>query len=121
MKTSRHARPKRSGATSRPTPNCSRRWRQTCRTRACRPRIRIGAHGYAMVLASDGELVAHGDPDKKALVAQSRNLSAHPLVAALRAARASHPVSSEYTDDGGQTQLGVAAAMAPLGWTMIVE
>src|SRR5947207_12666214 len=47
-------------------------------------RIRIGAHGYAMVLASYGELIAHGDPDKKALVAQSRHMSTHPLVAPLR-------------------------------------
>src|SRR5712671_756725 len=38
-------------------------------------RIRIGAHGYAMVLAPNGELVAHGDPDQKALVAQARNMS----------------------------------------------
>jgi signal transduction histidine kinase len=83
-------------------------------------RIRIGAHGYAMVLASDGELIAHGDPDKKALVAQARNMSAHPLLGALRAANNSRPVSSEYAD-GGDKQLGVAAAMAPLGWTMIVE
>ena len=84
-------------------------------------RIRIGAHGYAMVLASSGELIAHGDPDKKALVAQARNMSAHPLVAALHGATGARPVSSEYADSGGDKQLGVAAAMAPLGWTMIVE
>jgi signal transduction histidine kinase len=84
-------------------------------------RIRIGAHGYALVLASNGELVAHGNPDKKALVAQARNMGTHPLLAALRASGGSHPVSSEYTDDTGDTELGVAAAMAPLGWTMIVE
>ena len=85
-------------------------------------RIRIGAHGHAMVLASNGELIAHGDPDKKALVAQARNMSTHPLMVALRASGGSPaPVSSEYTDEGGTTQLGVATAMAPLGWTMIVE
>ena len=84
-------------------------------------RIRIGAHGYAMVLASDGELIAHGDPDKKAFVAQARNMSAHPLLTALHAGNNSRPVSSEYADAGGDKQLGVAAAMAPLGWTMIVE
>src|SRR6266550_3893986 len=37
--------------------------------------IRIGAHGYAMVIGPSGELVAHGDPDRKALVAQARNMS----------------------------------------------
>ena len=45
-------------------------------------RIRIGDHGYAMVLAPNGDLIAHGDPDKKALVAQTRNMNANPLVAA---------------------------------------
>jgi hypothetical protein len=85
-------------------------------------RVRIGAHGYAMVLATNGELVAHGDPDKKALVAQARNMSGHPLMTMLRGASGSTtPVASEYTDDNGETVLGVAASMAPLGWTILVE
>src|SRR5207249_4908753 len=83
--------------------------------------IRIGAHGYALVVAPNGELVAHGDPDKKALVAQARNMSANPLVRAARAERTRAPVSQEYVDDDGRWQLGVAAPIAPLGWTVIVE
>ncbi len=83
-------------------------------------RIKIGAHGYALVLASNDELVAHGDPDRKALVAQAKNMSDHPLVAALKAAGGNGPVSIEYTDEGAR-KLGVAARMVPLGWTMIVE
>src|SRR5881394_231701 len=42
--------------------------------------IRIGDHGFALVVAPGGELVAHGDPDKKALVAQARLMLANPLV-----------------------------------------
>jgi signal transduction histidine kinase len=85
-------------------------------------RIRIGENGYAMVIASNGELVAHGDPDKKALVAQARNMSGHPLVQALGQSKPdSGPVSREYVDDDGKRQLGVAARMTPLGWTMAVE
>ena len=85
-------------------------------------RIRIGEHGYALVLASNGELVAHGDPDRKAMVAQARNMSGHPLVAALRAdSDRQGPVAGEYTGDNGEIELGVAARMAPLGWTLIVE
>jgi len=85
-------------------------------------RIRIGEHGYALVLASNGELVAHGDPDRKAMVAQARNMSEHPLVAALRADHDKPgPVAGEYTGDDGEIELGVAARMAPLGWTLIVE
>jgi len=83
-------------------------------------RIRIGDHGFALVVGPGGELVAHGDPDKKALIAQSRNLSDHPLVRAVRTAAAGRPVSSEYTDDGVR-KLGVATPIASLGWTVIVE
>src|SRR5262249_54470451 len=83
--------------------------------------IRIGAHGYALVVAPNGELIAHGDPDKKALVAQARNMSGHPLVQAARGDRARAPVSQEYTDDDGRPQLRVAAPIAPAGWTVIVE
>jgi signal transduction histidine kinase len=83
--------------------------------------IRIGDHGYAMVVAPGGELVAHGDPDKKALVAQTRNMSGHPLFAAAHARQDATPVSQEYTDQDGRSQLGVAARIAQLGWTVVVE
>jgi signal transduction histidine kinase len=83
-------------------------------------RIRIGQHGFALVLAPDGTLLAHGDPDKKALVALSRNMADHPLVRAVRAATGPGPVSNEYTE-GGVRKLGVATIIAPLGWTVIVE
>ena len=36
--------------------------------------IRIGQRGFALVVAPDGTLIAHGDPDKKALVAQADNI-----------------------------------------------
>jgi signal transduction histidine kinase len=84
-------------------------------------RIRIGAHGYALVIAGNGELIAHGNPDRKALVAQAKNMNDHPLMAALRATSGDAPVSIEYTGEGGERELGVAARMPALGWTMIVE
>jgi len=80
--------------------------------------IRIGAHGFALVVAPDGTLVAHGDPDKKALVAQARNMKGHPLV---DLAGASLPASREFVDEDGQRQLAVAAQIQDLGWTVIVE
>jgi signal transduction histidine kinase len=83
-------------------------------------RIRIGEHGYAMVIAPGGELIAHGDPDKKALVAQMRNMTAHPLVAAIRGKGDESPASLEYTDEG-RKNLGVATKIASLGWTVAVE
>jgi signal transduction histidine kinase len=83
--------------------------------------IRIGDHGFAMVVAPGGELIAHGDPDKKTLVAQTRNMSGHQLFAAARARSDSTPISQEYTDEDGRSDLGVAARIAQLGWTVIVE
>ena len=83
--------------------------------------IRIGDHGFAMVVAPGGELIAHGDPDKKALVAQTRSMSGHPLFAAARTRQDATPVSQEYTGEDGRSQLGVAARIAQLGWTVIVE
>src|SRR4051812_47072226 len=83
--------------------------------------IRIGEHGFAMVVAPGGELVAHGDPNKKARVAQTLNMSGHELFAAARARQdVSSALSQEYLDDG-QRQLGVAARIPQLGWTVIVE
>jgi signal transduction histidine kinase len=84
-------------------------------------RIRIGEHGYAMVVAPDGQLVAHGDPDRKALIAQMSNMAANPLVSASRASRSETPVSQEYVDADGRRELGVAARIPSLGWTVIVE
>jgi signal transduction histidine kinase len=82
--------------------------------------IRIGEHGFAMVVDPRGELIAHGDPDKKALVAQTRNMSAHPLVAPAAGPQGASPVAQEYVE-GGRRELGVAARIPDLGWTVIVE
>jgi signal transduction histidine kinase len=83
--------------------------------------IRIGDHGYAMVVAPDGQLVAHGDPDKKALIAQARSAKANTLVGAVKASAGAAPVWAEYIDEDGRRELGVAAPVPPLGWTVIVE
>ena len=84
-------------------------------------RIRIGGHGFAMVIGPSGELIAHGDPDKKAMVAQQHNMSGHQLVAASRRQSDGAPVSKEYVDEDGRADLGVAAPIASLGWTVLVE
>lgn len=85
--------------------------------------IRLGVHGFARVVAPDGTLIADGDPDRKALIAQSKNLSGfHPLVPA--GASPGQPPASrwrEYMDTDGTAKLAVAAPIAVLGWTVIVE
>jgi two-component system, NtrC family, sensor kinase len=83
--------------------------------------IRIGEHGFALAVAPDGELIAHGDPDKKALVAQSRNMNGHPLVAAMKSRTDPAPLTQEYIDQDGRSELGVAARIPQLAWTVIVE
>ena len=93
--------------------------------------VRIGDHGYALVVAPDGTLVAHGDPDKKALVAQSFNMAGHhPLVASekagsdlngkIRVKPLPAPVA-EYADDSGREQFAVSTRIKDLNWTIIVE
>ena len=80
-------------------------------------RIRIGQHGFAMVVAPDGGVIAHGDPDKKALVAQTWNMRSNPLLGLAH----DGPVAREYNDESGRRELGVAAPIPALGWTVIVE
>jgi signal transduction histidine kinase len=79
--------------------------------------IRIGEQGFALVVAPDGALVAHGDPDKKALVARAANVSGHPLLAAQDDERPWR----EFVDENGIELLAVASRIEPLGWTLIVE
>ncbi|MQA29746.1 MAG: HAMP domain-containing protein [Luteitalea sp.] len=81
-------------------------------------RIRIGEHGFALVIAPDGTLIAHGDPDKKALVAQARNMGSHPLV--VGPPKEGAPAWAVY-DDEGREQVAVAAKIVPLSWTVVVE
>ena len=56
----------------------------------------------------------------KPIIAQMRNMSGHRLFADARARQNAAPVSQEYTDEDGRSQLGVAARIAQLGWTVIV-
>jgi signal transduction histidine kinase len=84
-------------------------------------RIRIGNRGFALVIGPAGELIAHGDPDKKALVAQSRNVQDHPLMREIGQSANAAPVSSEYRSDDGTNELGVATRIPTLGWTVMVE
>ena len=84
--------------------------------------IRLGEHGYALVVAPDGSLVAHGNPDRKALVAQSYNLAGHhPLVQPADPGGADAQQWVEYTDVDQRRQLAVDARVPDLGWTLLVE
>lgn len=81
-------------------------------------RIRVGQHGYAALLSSDGRLVAHGDPNEKRHIARGELLPEHQVAAALRAGR---PGSASYVDEDGQQKLATGALVRPHGWAVIVE
>jgi signal transduction histidine kinase len=84
-------------------------------------RIRVGQEGYALVVTGDGLLLAHGDPAAKSRVAQGQDLLTHTLVQQLKAMPAGEAAASgQYADVRGE-QLGVAARLEALGWTVIVE
>jgi signal transduction histidine kinase len=84
-------------------------------------RIKVGEQGYALVVASDGLLIAHGNPNDKARVARGDNLKAQPLVQLVHGQHDARPASLEYTNESGVQMLGVAAPLAPLSWTVMVE
>lgn len=81
-------------------------------------RIRVGQHGYAALLSSDGRLVAHGDPNEKRHIARGDLIPEHEFAAALRA---NGPAFASYTDEDGQAKLAVGALVKPFGWSVIVE
>jgi len=83
-------------------------------------RIRVGSNGYASVITSEGQLLAHGDPDQKSRVARGDNMTGHPLINLLKSAKSEQIASAEYSDGRG-TFLGVAARIPLLDWTVIVE
>ena len=83
-------------------------------------RIRVGSNGYASVITSEGQLLAHGDPDQKSRVARGDNMTGHPLVTLLNAEKSERIASAEYSDERGAF-LGVAARIPLLDWTVIVE
>jgi len=84
-------------------------------------RIRVGEQGYALVVAPNGQLIAHGNPNEKARVARGDNLKDQPLVRLVHGQRDAGPASLEYTNDSGVQMLGVGAPLAPLDWTVMVE
>jgi signal transduction histidine kinase len=79
--------------------------------------IRIGNRGFALVVAPDGTLIAHGDPDQKSAVAQSQVLTNHPLIGRGE----QEPPWIAFTPANAPERLAVAARIESLGWTVLVE
>jgi len=85
-------------------------------------RIRVGGRGFALVVAKEGQLIAHGDPNQKPRVAQGDNLQDHPLVQRLRQDAKAESDSQNFTPSGStEEMLAAGAPIRRLGWTVVVE
>ena len=82
-------------------------------------RIGVGQEGYALVVTSEGRLLAHGDPEQKPRIARDE-LFEHPLIGTTDASADGTMPSARY-GSGGVQVLGVATRVPELGWTVVVE
>jgi signal transduction histidine kinase len=84
-------------------------------------RLRVGAHGFALLADRTGRLIAHGDPDQKPRIARGEDVLGHPLARSVLGHAGAQPASLEYTNAQGEPVLAVAAPVASLGGVVIVE
>src|SRR5438309_1255226 len=81
--------------------------------------IKVGEHGHAYVVGSQGRLIAHPDIS---LVLRNTDMSQLLQVQALRAGSPNTLSELQGTKNiQGQEVLTASAPIAPLGWTMFVE
>jgi signal transduction histidine kinase len=81
--------------------------------------ITVGESGHAALFSETGRLIAHGNDDKKRLVASARGDGRIEVSAA--ALRKTPLETLTYADEAGQKQLAVAAIIPSLDWTVMVE
>jgi signal transduction histidine kinase len=86
-------------------------------------RIRVGQHGYALIVSEDGRMIAHGDPDEKRRIAENEAPTNSPELrfAALLKAHPGNVPYQTYVDENGSQTLAVAARVGAPDWTVVVE
>ena len=86
-------------------------------------RVHVGQEGYALVVSEDNQLVAHGNPEEKRLVALAGDANHQPAeVRLLAEVDPSLPTFSRiFRDEDGREKLIAAARVPDLDWTAMVE
>lgn len=85
--------------------------------------VRIAEEGYALLLAEDQRLIAHGNPDEKRFVAAGAagDLRMPEQDFAAEHLRDPNRADTSYTDENGRWTLAVAATVPDLPWVVVVE
>jgi signal transduction histidine kinase len=81
--------------------------------------IKVGESGRAALFSERGRLIAHGNADKKRLVASAKGDSRIEQTAAT--IRKKPKDSQMYEDESGAAQLAVGAVIPTLDWMVMVE
>jgi signal transduction histidine kinase len=90
-------------------------------------RIRVGREGYALVVSEQHRLIAHGNPDKKHLVAASnapgQARTSEQMFAAklLDSPNQQDSINDQYVDEKGRELLAVAKFVQNPPWVVIIE
>ena len=83
--------------------------------------VRVGRHGYALVLSAELQVIAHGNPAEKRLVALPVDPQ-HPLPEVEVVSKHSESQFAEiYTDRDNREKLAAVARVPDINWTVIVE
>ena len=83
-------------------------------------RIHVGGRGFALLVDASGRLLAHGDPEMKAVVARGDGLPWHPLLRR-QGPEAPPPEADTYRTPQGHELLGVMQPIPDLNWRIVVE
>ena len=83
--------------------------------------VRVGSQGYALVLSSELQVIAHGNPAEKRLVALPVDPQ-HPLPEVEVVSRHNESQFAEiYRDRDNREKLAAVARVPDINWTVIVE
>jgi signal transduction histidine kinase len=85
--------------------------------------VRVGNEGYALVLSSDKQVIAHGNPAEKRLVAMPMDpKDPLPEVTVVSTHDSRDPLFAQtYSDRDGREKLAAVARVPDINWTVIVE